>query len=218
MNPRAVTGGPVRAGRLVVLVGAWGLSAAPLWLPDSAAASLGDASRCALAWIPWIALVGLPAGGRAARDWPLALGLALPVVALAAGVDRAAGQPIASLLATTLGGAWAVAWLGEARCAAARGGARFFAPLWLLLIGGLPALAAALAWGEGGGGGGAGSGLAETCARLSPLATGWRSVRPGTGFAESGLGWSVLLAPSSLACLLLWMATAIAAGRERAEA
>ena len=57
---------------------AWTLAALPLLAGGRAAESLGDVSRLALVWTPWLALIGWPGRGGVGRRWPLCLGLALP--------------------------------------------------------------------------------------------------------------------------------------------
>jgi hypothetical protein len=175
----------------------------PLLATAQLSEALGDASRLALAWIPWIALVGLPLRDDPARSWPLALGLALPALALAGWVDLAQGLGSARLEATFLGGLFCVVLLGEARARAAAAGVGAYGPLWLLLVPLLPALAAALAWGTGGRL--PPEGPVALLGRISPLAATWHDVQPAEGQLLREAWDSALFCPSTLACLALWL-------------
>lgn len=195
---------------------AWVLAATPLVLGERLAASLGDASRLALVWIPWVALIGLPLGAEERRAWPLALGLALPQLALAAWLDLELGLGAARLEATFLGGLICASFLGEARFRAARAGVALHGPLWFLLLPVLPALAAALAWGAGGRL--PQEGLAPWLAALSPLGATWNDVQPIEGDLAREAWNSALFCPSSLACVVLWLVTHVLARRSEAVA
>lgn len=178
---------------------AWTLAALPLLAGGRAAESLGEASRLALVWIPWLALIGWPGRREGGRRWPLCLGLALPQLALAARLDRELGFEVSQLLATFLAGLLAAAALGEARDCARGRAAGWYGGLWFLLVPVAPALAAA--WGWAGDGVLAGEGVASWLARLSPLGSTWGDLRSG---AEEG--WvDALLRPSVLACVGLWI-------------
>jgi len=190
---------------------AWGLSILPILLPERAALSLGDSSRLALVWIPWVALIGWPAPAEGARNtrrsWPLALGLALPVTALAAWIDARSGLGRGALEATYLGAALSAILLGEARYQAARGGLAIYAPLWFVTVAGLPALAASISWGVRGELGT--SGLAPWLASVAPLGALWENVHP-----DHSPWHAALFCPSTLLCVVI-CATMTAARQAR---
>lgn len=142
-------------GRFPLWSAAWLLSIAPLISFGALDASLGDLPRCALVWLPWLAVVGLPyatrglddePGLRCQRDWMVAAGLALPSVALAAWLDGRGGAEVAQLWGAGLFGFALFALFGESAHRAAIGELRWYAPLWLLVVVGAPTLAAALEW------------------------------------------------------------------------
>jgi hypothetical protein len=194
---------------------AWVLAAAPLVASGELVRSLGDGSRLALVWVPWIALIGLPLGPESRRAWPLALGLALPQLALALWLDLQLGLGPARLEATFLGGLLCVGFLGEARHRAARAGLTLYGPLWFLLVPVLPAVVVALAWGAGGRLPTEG-GLAWL-AGLSPLTSTWRDVQPLEGELAREAWDAALFCPSSLACVVLWLVVTSLARREEAR-
>jgi hypothetical protein len=201
--------------RLAIFILAWALSALPLFFSSAFDKYLGDASRLALAWTPWVALIGLPAVKVGHRDWPLALGLALPVLGLATGMDLRAELGLGRLEATFGAGLLTVCLLGEARHQAALRGVRAYGPLWFSLIAIMPALSVALAFGSAGrvpvGG------VAGKLASISPLSAIWRDVRPiEGGFLREALS-SALFCPSTIACLLLFLLVS-ALGRRSASA
>ena len=186
---------------------ALGLSLAPLVFAAQFEQQLGQASRLAMVWLPWIVLAGWPAAhGSAARDWPLLLAWALPVTALAAWYDRHLGLGLGRLEATFAAGLLVSVTLGEARARAARGCVQSYGALWLVLVGILPALAVALAWG-------AGTTIEEGAssswlASFSPLTALWRDVQPVEGdLARQGVE-SAVFCGSTLACLALLIWTA----------
>lgn len=160
---------------------AWGLGVVVLWPPADLARSLEGASRVACVWTPWVALVGLPGGRARSRTWPLALGLALPLVALAGWIDHEGGLSRSRLEADFACGAVLLALLGEAQHLAARGGVRAYGWIWLGVLAVVPTLAVALAWGDGGRL--EPEGLPGRLFRFSPLGTMWSAVRPGEAAA-----------------------------------
>ncbi|MFT7486784.1 MAG: hypothetical protein ACI9F9_002640 [Candidatus Paceibacteria bacterium] len=191
--------------RLGALILALALSSLPLVFGSALEESLVDASRLAMAWTPWIVVAGWPAAPGSRRDWPLMLGLALPITCLAAWFDLEAGLGVTRLQASFAGGALVSVALAEARARAAAGGVTSYAYLWFVLIAVVPALAVSLAWGGGAGGSG-GNGWPS----ISPLLAIWRDVQPAEGdMARRGVE-SALFCPSTLVCLGL---CAWAAGR-----
>ncbi len=113
---------------------------------------LARGSLAALAMLPWLALAPLPRKhGADAGPFRGALFvgcLALPPLALAAGLDLARGaEPRAHALSVV--GAWLalVLWVGAAeRAAGVARARRAYAGLWLVLVPGAAALRLALAW------------------------------------------------------------------------
>ena len=169
---------------------AWLLSCAPVALPaiwGPAEASLGEASRAALAVLPWLAWIGLPGaargedpGGRRASSTVGTAALAAPPLAAAAAIDLGHGRAPASLLALALSSLAMILLLGFAAARAASGGrSRAFAWAWIALVPGLPLLRCALELG------GAPSWLAEV-ANASPIAWAWLHARTGA----FGIPWA----------------------------
>jgi hypothetical protein len=125
---------------------AWGCSALALVALD-----LPGTSALALVLVPWVALAGLPlrrtaAGGLAALA---TLGLALPVIGLAAAQDVACGASAAAVTHLAVVGALLVIGQAAAAAFAARsgeqdGGRGVHGALWCALVP-LPALASAAA-------------------------------------------------------------------------
>jgi len=173
-------------------------------------ASLEGVNRTALAWLPWLLVMGLPRGGSRPEDlgdWKVGLALALPVVGLVAWCDGRAGLEPAILRATgLLGLLLCIAW-GEGARRAARADLAWYGPLWLVLCLAAPTLAAALEWASRGALT-AGS-FAETLARLSPL--GALSLR-AAAFAPHG---AEIMSPALLSAGLTLVAVTLAAGARR---
>lgn len=200
-------GSPVAGGGLRPFAWAlaWGLGVFALWPPDDVARSLAGASRVALVWTPWVALVGLPGGRGDRRSWPLALGLALPLVALAAWIDAQSGLGRPRLEADLACGLGLVVLLGEAHHQAGRGGVRAYGWIWLALVAVLPALAVALAWGAGGllev------EGLGGRLWHFSPVGTIWNEVRPADPALGliAGLRQPGLSAAAALLAMTVWL-------------
>ena len=164
--------------------------------------SLRGCSRLALAALPWIALSGLPVDGRAragARDWPLALALALPVLALGAWLDLRADMPVRAALMTGAASLALLALLGEA---AQRANVRpgWHALAWALLVPAGPLLLATL---------GVGFAPARWLGALSPWSWAWGRVA-----LDAAPDWERWLAGPLIAGLAL-LACGLAA-RERA--
>lgn len=220
--------------RVALYLLAWGLSSIPIlagfWFPaGDLEAALGDGSRAALAWLPWLALIGLPGrntvglpcedtvglpnANSKSRDWPLALGMALPLLAVATWIDWRAGLGSGRVAATVVAGLVTLVTLGEARQQATRAGLAMYGLLWFALVAVIPALAVAIAWGAGGRL--ADSGLASELAGFSPISAMWRDVRPLEGVLYRE-GWnSALFCPSTLACVSLLMIVAVLGRRGR---
>jgi len=196
------------------------LSLAPLALERFGLLELAGAPRVGLALLPWLALAGLPRPASRELDagaaWlaPLA---ALPLVALAAAVDRAAPGPAGS------GAVWTAA-VGLALVAllalAAARGARVFAAAWFALVCAPTALATAFSLSASGGddalGGGAGPAVVGAWfgAWLGATPLVWAARTIAGGADDRGLG---PLAPIGVAALLAAIALVEAAGARRAE-
>ena len=186
------------------------------WFPALPAAS---ASGAALALLPWLALATLPrvgAPGDAARapcEALLAGALALPPLALGAGLDLARGaEPRA--LAAFAGCAWLalVLWVASAACAVKAARARcVFGALWLALVPGAAALRLALAWVPLR----ASAEAAEASARAAPFALD--PLILCLRFARAPLLAPAELAACCGAAIVVLLAT-LAAGRTGAEA
>ena len=191
----------------LALVGA--LSALPLVAESLSGGALAieGASRLGLCALPWLALAGLPrssAGEDAAVAAPTTHGLvplaiALPVLGLATGLDRASSvQPDGSGL--ELLGRLAVvgALIGLWGLAAARSAGRAGGPypvLWWILVPASAALVAALTWVPlDGSGTRSGAGLLGC---LNPLVWAFRWTSGGSG----SLGGATLALGSALAVL-----------------
>lgn len=155
----------------------WLLSGAPMLLDRLLEGGFGpaSASRLGLAFLPWIALAGLPrptleSQGERGFSSLAVTAFALPLLALGAGLDFATGRALADLLLMGGGGALLVALLA-AGADAARPGERARAShalLWLILLPGSAALIAALRWGASPGTGSVWAPLAEL-GRWNPL-------------------------------------------------
>jgi hypothetical protein len=161
----------VRATTLSIL---WFLSVLPMVLDRFAGGGFvpEGASRLGLALLPWIALAGLPRGGRSdgAAPWFAVAALALPPLALAAGLDVLRGAARGDVLVAWGGGVLLVALLA-AGADGVPSGARarsLHALLWLLLIPISATLLAALAWAAGPGSAAPAVGLVEL-GRWNPL-------------------------------------------------
>ena len=195
--------GAIGAARLGALALGLFLSILPLALGEAWARELGDASRLAMAATPWVVIAGWPGARGSVRDWPFALGLVLPVWALCAWFDLRLGLGLGRLQATFAAAVVMVACLGEARAQAVRGALAIYGPLWLLVVGILPALAVAAAWGQGQRL--TDEGLPGALAAFAPVASIWRDVQPMEGdLARQGIE-SALFCPSTLVCVALVM-------------
>ena len=188
---------------------AFGLALLPLLPLPLVGPGLAELSRCGLAWLPWLAVAGLPGErAEAPRAWGLGLGLALPMTALAAWLDGpgvGAREPLP--VATLLTGALLFALLAESAHRAARAELRWYAPCWLLLLFGAPSFAAALEWAPHGqlepGG------VAWVLASASPLG----AVGLELGGRE-GMAWTETWLPLVLSALLLAAASFHGQARE----
>ena len=131
------------------LAAAWVLSCTPLVLPAISAEladSLGEASRAALAALPWIAWLGLP--GRAGK--PLAdAAMAAPPICAGLGLDLARGGDPIRLAFLACASIAILLALATAANLAARDPrrARAYALAWLALVPGAPLLAICLGLG-----------------------------------------------------------------------
>jgi len=119
------------------------------------------------------------------------LGLALPVLALAAGMDLQGGTTLPTVVLETCAAAGFLAALGHA----AGGGDRRGQYVWLALVVGLPICAATLAWNDAPGGGIRWLG---TAAAISPLE--WAFARADGGARPV---WHDVLAPAALVLVLV---------------
>ncbi len=214
MNSKAgapASGGAIGAWRLAAFVLTLAASVAPIFLGQAWPELFGDASRLAMACTPWVVIAGWPSGNPVARDWPLALGLALPVWALAGWLDLRLDLGPGRLQATLGAALLMTICLGEARTQASSSAPRAYALLWLLCLGALPAAALALSWGSGnlvsdGGPFGA-------LGAFSPVTSLWRDVQPAEGdLARRGLD-SALFCPASLVSVAMAVGFAAAARR-----
>jgi hypothetical protein len=132
------------------LAAAWVLSCSPLVLPALSAdlaGTLGDASRSALAALPWLAWLGLP--GRARRTSLVDAALAVPPIAAGVGADLSRGGDPARLAAQAGLSIGMILALAAAAELAARvpARARAHAIAWLVLVPGAPLLALSLGLG-----------------------------------------------------------------------
>jgi hypothetical protein len=187
--------GPWRLGGMALALAS---SIAVLLAGQVWAVELGEASRLAICLTPWVLLAGWPAPHGVRRDWPLVVGLALPVWALCAWIDLNSGLPIEPLRLSLASALWLILCLGESRFRAAQVGLRAYTFLWFGLLLVLPALTVAMAWGQGGllGDGG----RADQIARWSPLQMVWRQVSS----TSSEVSWSdQSQSPALWACMLL---------------
>lgn len=139
------------------LAAAWVLSCSPLVLPalsSELALSLGDASRLALAALPWIAWLGLPGRAREPDErrgtGPLATAaLAAPPIAAGLGLDLArGGDPLrlATVACASIAMILALACAADLAARVPRRG-RTYAAAWFALVPGAPLLAVCLALG-----------------------------------------------------------------------
>jgi hypothetical protein len=134
----------------VALIGcAAALALVPSILSGDSLASLDGRSRLAFALVPWLLLAGLPR--RIPLNAGLALGLALPICALAGWLDARGGIAAGELWQRA---AWALACAALVHAAArkARGASRYGAAWFLtwLVVPGFAALVTAFAAGTGG--------------------------------------------------------------------
>lgn len=122
------------------------LALVPSVLSGDALASLDGRSRLAFALVPWLLLAGLPR--RAPLNAGLALGLALPITALAGWLDARAGMAPEVLWQRA---AWALACAVLVQLAASRArGSTLYGATWFvtwLVVPGFGALNAAFAVG-----------------------------------------------------------------------
>jgi hypothetical protein len=131
------------------LAAAWVLSCAPLVLPAISADlsdSLGDASRTALAALPWVAWLGLP--GRARK--PLVdAAMAAPPICAGLGLDLSRGGDPSRLAVLACASVAILLALATAANLAARDPRRMraHALAWLALVPGAPLLAICLGLG-----------------------------------------------------------------------
>ncbi len=181
-------------GRLALL-GAFALSlSVPLALRLEAGSALSlvgtEVSATALVLTVWVALAGLPRRAREPSGTGAfaVLGLALPVVALAFGADRAAGR-VPAELATTAGVGLALVALLAAAADRGRPEGSPYGAAWFALVP-LLALAPAFAgWGRG---------APEAWIAATPL--GWVFLRAGS---PAGAEAAPALIPLALALALL---------------
>ena len=204
------------------LASAWVCSCTPLVLPaisSDLALALGDASRLALAALPWIAWLGLPlrrrepAESRGAGPWAT-VALSAPPIAAGLGLDLArGGDPrwLATLACAALAMILALAFAADL-AARARARSRAHAAAWLAIVPGAPLLAACLAlagaptYGEP-------SRWLAAIAAASPL--GWIAAR-----APPSAGGEPLLAGALAAlgvCLVLLAIAGVGAGAASGE-
>ena len=190
---------------LRLVVGA--LSFAPAFVGEGAGASLAGCSRLALAALPWLAAIGLPA--RASRSDPpnaavFELSLALPALGLGAWLDLRAGFAPSELALSASGALLLCVLLARARSVAARSGGPTYGIAWLALVPGAPALAFALSGGWT---------PAVQLARFSPLAWMWERAR-----LPAEAGWRALWTAPVPAALGLLVLALLLAGPARGRA
>jgi hypothetical protein len=181
---------------------AWLLSCAPVGLPAlwaPAEDSLGDASRAALAVLPWLAWIGLPRafrneesphGSRASSLGTAAL--SLPPIAAAVAVDLGHGRSVAWLACVAVAGLSMIALLGaagEGRVPGPRG--RAYAWAWIALVPGAPLLRCALELGGAPAWGSAPGWLARL-ADASPIAWAWARASTSDAGKGSPIPWAGL--------------------------
>lgn len=202
----------LRTPRILGLLLALLASIAPIALGQEWPKPFGDASRLAMACLPWVVVAGWPSREGVRRDWPLALGLALPVWALAGWLDLRLGLGAVRLQSSVAAAFVMTACLGEARTQASRRNPTPYALLWLLCLGILPAVALALSWGRGEPV--TDEGIAGALRGFSPVASIWRDVQPVEGdLARRGID-SALFCPATLVCVVLALVFGLA-GRRR---
>jgi len=167
--------------------GIWLLSCMPVALPAlwaPAEGSLGDASRVAIAALPWLAWIGIPWGARASLS---TAALAAPPLAAALAVDLGHGRALAALAVVGIASLVMIVLLARAGTAGASAPrARVAAIAWMLLVPGLPLLRAALESGGAPSFGAAPRWLAAV-ADASPIAWAWRCAR--SGVRDDGAAW-----------------------------
>ncbi len=195
---------------------AWSLSLLPILIESASGGAIGfpEASKLGLVLLPWIALAGLPhekereKPAERSRDALLTLVLALPPVALGAGLDVAAatstGAPSEPYGTLSIAALVIVCW----RAAADRKGSRTRAlqgGLWTALVPGAAALHVALLWvprGTRGASNSAADGMVsaalEWIGRTNPLVwiarwTADRSPDPWGGLGAASIALSVWL-------------------------
>lgn len=194
---------------------AWILAAcfsiAPLVARGEFEAALGDASRSAMFWIPWFLVIGVPRGPQERRVWPLAMGLVLPLFALAFEFDWRADLDPRRMQAIGTAGVLVFLCLGEASFQAGRARWSLYGPIWFLLVFLLPALTTALAWSSGGRL--RAEGLASNLASFSPISAMWRDVQPPEGALWREAVESALFCPSTLSCVVLVVLASVMARR-----
>lgn len=185
------------------LVLAWSLSVLPLVLGCLGGESLRieGASRLGLALLPWVALAGIPrVPAEGGAGWIGVTALAVPPLALGAGLDLAGGAGRNGILLAGGAGIAILALLAAGADLARRDPVahRVHAALWLLLLPGSAALLAALGWAAAPGTGSVFAPL-EGLVRLDPLVWVHRWTRP-EGWEHAVdllalLGASLLLVP-----------------------
>ncbi len=189
------------------LVVAWILSVLPLVLGCLGAGSLRieGASLLGLTLLPWVALAGIPRASReGGAGWLGVIALAVPPLALGAGLDLAGGGDRTGILLAGGGGIAILALLAAGADLARREprARRVHAGLWFLLVPATAALLAALGWAAAPGEGSV-PGLLAGVGRLDPLVWVHRWTRPeGLGEAVDIavlLGTLLLLAPGLVA-------------------
>lgn len=204
-------------GGAVGLVLVWLLSCLPFALPGlwpPAEVSLGDASRLALAALPWMAWLGVPrTSGRERDPWLPEWAVALPPIAAALSIDLARSEERVLLVWTAVSALACMALLSAASRRAARGSRRtgahrmVHALVWLALVPGTPLLASALELAGRPSFGTAPRWLA-LLARASPIGWIWSQ----TALPSSSAGWAEHIPWAALAVSSgLW---AVANGRE----
>jgi hypothetical protein len=173
-------------GRTALAVAFLAACAAPLARLAGAAGLGNEISLAALGLLGWVALGGLPRApadtcGATGATTSGALGLALPCVALGAGLDLAAGRGAPEIAMTAAFGL-AFVWLLAAAAERSRGN-QLVACAWWLAVPCLAILPAVARWGRGE------ATAASGAVGASPL--GWvflRAIDPGSG----ALSWADL--------------------------